>query len=1382
MKLRILLLTLLVTFVAMPIAAQFESGKVYRFINKANTNIAMGATSTTSVYGTAVADNDYSQLWLVETHPSNSSAWSLRSLGNGLYLKPMGTSTKWTFSTNKSSATVLYSIDKNGYYTMNSTTADNGQCMHYATSQGGAIVGWNTSAEATLWTVEEITLSEEELQANWTELDAFNNILTDEFQTACETALENLFTDKACTELKKEFANVEQLEADEDYLLLPETLKDMVKKVYTGDWSEENFDKNKPGWDSEHAKRFRIQNIEPYSVAGEITSWLNINAHINMDNPTGIFGNTRQHVYIFVEGEIKNGAELWAGTLVGHGLLDAYNAGVELHEGLNVIPFHGNGNSIYINYVVHTYLNGRFTYKLSDFDDIKVHIAGGNINGFYNGVGDHLWGEPDDDEDWQYYEDRACLESATLLGKYQILHFCMHETEYDITDSDGNVTGKAREKGMSYYLPNVSVPAGTPSNKKVATMLEAWDRIHMSEFATMGLLSRAQLDSINELYPRYDQNWEKAGGIYDYSEAMYELQDNRDYGEHINHHGVALGNFSGYMSGGWRNCNYHHNTMGSIIGEIATNAGSTWGPAHEIGHQHQKTINVNGLTEVTNNMHANIAVWYMGLGTSRVNGSEGNLEKVNNMYQQGTHYLFHNQNGGSQNLWTQTQMYYKLWLYFHRIGKRTDFYPRLFELCRQYPLSSNALGTYEGIAHTSGTMSMLRFYEKACDAAQVDLTEFFRAYGFFVPLDHELRGDYGNSYYTQTEEEINASIARVKAKGYPENIVPLFINDCAAVVTYSHDGKTMRSYWDNETGNGENAKLGMYTTCMDETVAAEGYLYNIVSGKVTISYDSKSKGAIGFIAYNGDNLLAFSNNYTFTLPGGVTTADIYAVQADGTKVKLLSTAEAGTEEQQRDALAKALSAAQKLLKSTDLDYAGNFYETALEGLQTLYTSAKEEYDNKTQNTYTYGKWAMLLNAEINSLVVDKSAMISLKATNIYVMYNNANKSYVLANYNNALKTATSSQVPTTSDYRRWELVASDEKDVFYLKNVGSGTYIAGLENNENANLAATSTIAATKFVATYNGDGTVSLSKQNDFSASLNRNSDNSVRGYVLSDNASKWLIKLVEDNARPLEEAKLEELTAEAERILDEVEHALEEGVLELSSNLQRCVKNLRKAKENGEAGKEDTDITKYIDALEVAINEINSAYILMPVSSKGGPITWYFLKNLDKNTYATSIATGTGQYANSMTHTAEIDREDRSFWWAFVETGNENEFEIYNGATETYLYTLSNSAAALKIDGASDAGRYVLSADTVNIAITIMEGKKYMNASHKTCGRVTTTKGLWKLERICTEEGSLTGIEEILGDDKVIKGIYDLTGRKIEEITAPGIYIVNGKKVLVK
>ena len=43
-------------------------------------------------------------------------------------------------------------------------------------------------------------------------------------------------------------------------------------------------------------------------------------------------------------------------------------------------------------------------------------------------------------------------------------------------------------------------------------------------------------------------------------------------------------------------------------------------------------------------------------------------------------------------------------------------------------------------------------------------------------------------------------------------------------------------------------------------------------------------------------------------------------------------------------------------------------------------------------------------------------------------------------------------------------------------------------------------------------------------------------------------------------------------------------------------------------------------------------------------------------------------------------------------------------------------------------------------------------------------------------------TGIENIVVENAVVEGIYDMQGRKIEAITAPGLYIVGGKKVLVK
>ena len=46
----------------------------------------------------------------------------------------------------------------------------------------------------------------------------------------------------------------------------------------------------------------------------------------------------------------------------------------------------------------------------------------------------------------------------------------------------------------------------------------------------------------------------------------------------------------------------------------------------------------------------------------------------------------------------------------------------------------------------------------------------------------------------------------------------------------------------------------------------------------------------------------------------------------------------------------------------------------------------------------------------------------------------------------------------------------------------------------------------------------------------------------------------------------------------------------------------------------------------------------------------------------------------------------------------------------------------------------------------------------------------------------GVTTNIENIVVENDVVEGIFDMQGRRVSEIVAPGLYIVNGKKVLVK
>jgi hypothetical protein len=61
--------------------------------------------------------------------------------------------------------------------------------------------------------------------------------------------------------------------------------------------------------------------------------------------------------------------------------------------------------------------------------------------------------------------------------------------------------------------------------------------------------------------------------------------------------------------------------------------------------------------------------------------------------------------------------------------------------------------------------------------------------------------------------------------------------------------------------------------------------------------------------------------------------------------------------------------------------------------------------------------------------------------------------------------------------------------------------------------------------------------------------------------------------------------------------------------------------------------------------------------------------------------------------------------------------------------------------------------------------------------CDAPTDIAELWTLEEATVPTG-INGINA----ENAVKGIYDLQGRKVEKITEAGIYIVDGKKVLVK
>ena len=1070
---------------------ELEVGKVYRFVSaRADRSLAADGTDDVHVKVTNAADTK--QEWYVT---KDGDYYVLRNVACGKYLKgAYSANTPWSMTddysneynkfelyTSNSTLNTLKTKGSDGYgYMHDDNNGDNG---------GYNVVGWLNGAgnTGTHWTITKVDYTAEQITA-----------LLEKAPTTAElagytTALEAIFSDAACTILKSAYTTTsmtdEQLAADANYSALPQVLKNMVKKVRNDEWSEatiapasrpngNNNDNHnlwtvEDTWGHEYAKKFRVQMYEPYSVEGEITSYLRINAHCNMDNPTGIYANAGEPIYIMVEGDIAEGAELWVAHQTGHGVTNYYNnaAYTQLKKGLNVIPYASDGCQLWINYLVHTYdadgatIQDKFPHKLSEYKPLKIHIEGGHINGFFNAMGDfrstevtgdanggeNLWGEVDNDADWDYYKARAALATDfALLGHRQTLLFPFGAWDstngyFGVANNDGGI-----EKALAWHLENITVPA-TPNcyagsgkafgdysdtyypgmnldaeTGKINIMLEAWDRIQYSEHASLGLLSVANIEKMNALYPRWTTAGE-AAEIYNYGSATVNGETKTykdfcqgiDYSDYYNHHGAAVGSGSGYMSGGWRVCNYHYNTMGSIIGKIAAEAGPTWGPAHEIGHQHQTIFNLNGQTEVTNNFHSNVAVWYMGMGTSRVNGSNGSLESVLGAFNTDGNDLYTN------NIWAITHLYYRLWLYYHLAGNNTQFWPRLFELLRQVPIVNGA--------QISGETSLLRFYQHACDAAGEDLTEFFRAHGFFEIMDNRFVGDYSNATYNVTQEQIDAAIKSVKDKGYPVNYAVLLINDATSETTLKHDGTTKRALWDTNA----SAEYGSVTDFINGNVSVETTYTATLNSDGTLTM-SGGEGGVGFLVLNEDGeIVSFSNKSTFEL-----SSEAAYLLATGKASVVTVDTESTTTEAEVDVTAMRFALLQELIENaialtqnTSETRVGFYKPSAVENLQEYVTMAQEVIANgdlaNLQAVYE------LLYAEYNAVVANEFSRVPLVPGSKYAILAKTNDRRLSFSDTNVVTVANTEDYASTAN-NQWYV----ERDgAFHIKNAGNNKYI-----------------------------------------------------------------------------------------------------------------------------------------------------------------------------------------------------------------------------------------------------------------------------------------------------------------------------------------------------
>ncbi len=281
---------------------------------------------------------------------------------------------------------------------------------------------------------------------------------------------------------------------------------------------------------------------------------------------------------------------------------------------------------------------------------------------------------------------------------------------------------------------------------------------------------------------------------------------------------------------------------------------SPWGLGHEIGHVNQPAICWESTIESSNNLFSNYVMLMCGIQESRGRTLSLLAESCGlPWYQLGDTGQYQNEDAE-----LHMRMNWQLWNYFHRCGIDTQFWPKVFENARQNPAPGMYYWQY-GYKSEDPGLAQLMFYEHCCDAAGMDLTEFFETWGFFRLVD-DTYGQYNSGMaYQVTQAMVDEFKSRIAGKGYPK----------APAIQYLEDRKrpgdsSYNNVSPSDPGYRKDVRMGYYTTFQNKVTMTKVPTYTLSGRTVTVSdYD---QAVAVEIRDNKGELLYFSNLDRFDIP------------------------------------------------------------------------------------------------------------------------------------------------------------------------------------------------------------------------------------------------------------------------------------------------------------------------------------------------------------------------------------------------------------------------------------------------------------------------------------------------------------------------------------
>ena len=986
-----------------------EENAVYRLVNAGRTNAVMTEDITAhNIYCTDKGDDsNYNQLWQFK---KSGEGWNIQNVYTGYYVQNQ--STVYALFTTAKTAKVFY-VSQNStiagkYNIVNSKGGNFG--MHCDAAYD--VVPWYSGSDTpggSEWIFEKVEMSEEKIAEVRAKYNEFNDVLTNKDKVI--EAYTKFFDDELCTALKSEYASMsdEQLEAAMEGC--SSTLVAAAKKIKNSAWAARE-------------QEFRIHSYEPYSNPDYWANKINIRKYSWLNNPTGIYANTGDVVYVFVGADIPEDATLEMDAVTGNSPSGTRTA---LKKGMNIVPVSRDAQSLFIIYTADT--SG--DKVLADFSPIPVHIEGGILNGYWD-KSRHT------DADWvDITRNLATHRFMFVKGDYHV--FFMNR-EYMIADNCCKNT--------------------------ITDAIGWWDNMSMWQQELLG--------------------------ITEYTPSRF------------NNKQCAISLSSGYQSATDYRTQYAETYITNLLpySRMMANGDNAWGPAHENGHVHQYGINMIACSEVSNNLFSNLTLYKLGKYQSR----GGKVSDMVAAYEDNIAFP-------ARDINYTLRMFWQLYLYDHVAGNNPDFYPTLFRILRNDPMKK-----------TSGALNyarydLLHFAEKCCEASGEDMTDFFEAWGFFVPMNRAEFGDYGTYYLTSTESMIDTTKARISKYTKKAGAIQ-FIEDRVLPVPRG-DGEEGYKV-NNGLAAGEAGDVGHFTAFVPDSMnqSATGYVYSKAGKKMEIS---KGTGAVGFKIYDTDGkLITFSNYKSIDLSDENSTKElvIKAVAANGAET-VVNSKNNGSEADQLEALNEAVASAQNILSLKDNanKNVGYFYASVLENLTVITDSAKAAIANTDQSAHTYGEWATIIDKEINIILSNDNARVKIHSGNSYQLKNVKYSGYTMYNStgNIICESGTKNQ-----KYRSFKFVSTGKENEYYISN--NGSYISSMATSTQTKAATSSQSGAIKFTVGEAGDGIFYVCKTGDSMNSLHCDAGKKVVGWDTSADASHWRLVAV-DQIKEL--ADVEELVA---------------------------------------------------------------------------------------------------------------------------------------------------------------------------------------------------------------------------------------------------------------